>query len=153
MGDSRVHILRQLRQAKDDAYRSGDKALYTQTKDIRVVKRSYSEKLKKKNQFSVNDPASVWNSLKTITSFNMPSPSTEANQQPAEDLNEFYCMFKKPGLTRSDCLTTQPLNVPHFYPLLLLNLLSRSDRKMSIESSENRRIGKPKAQTVSHWPV
>ncbi len=44
--------LKQLRQAKEDAYRSGDKILYNQvrnrlTKEIRVAKKNYSEKLKK----------------------------------------------------------------------------------------------------------
>ncbi len=44
---------KQLRQAKEDAYRSGDKILYNQamnrvTKEIRVVKKNYSEKLKKR---------------------------------------------------------------------------------------------------------
>ncbi|KAK3506961.1 hypothetical protein QTP70_033178, partial [Hemibagrus guttatus] len=34
---------------------------------------------------------SVWNGLKAITSYTTPSPGTEANQQLAEDLNEFYC--------------------------------------------------------------
>ncbi len=43
--------LKQLRQAKEDAYRSGDKILYNQTrnrltKEIRVAKNNYSEKLK-----------------------------------------------------------------------------------------------------------
>ncbi|KAK3537723.1 hypothetical protein QTP70_017886, partial [Hemibagrus guttatus] len=32
-----------------------------------------------------------WKNLKAITSYKTPSPSTEANQQLAEDLNEFYC--------------------------------------------------------------
>ena len=45
---------------------SGDRILYNQarntlTKEIRVAKRSYSEKLK--NRFSANDPASVWRGL------------------------------------------------------------------------------------------
>jgi hypothetical protein len=44
--------LKQLRQAKEDAYRSGDKALYKQAKytlnrEIRVAKKNYSGKLKK----------------------------------------------------------------------------------------------------------
>ncbi|MCI4377047.1 hypothetical protein PGIGA_G00199020 [Pangasianodon gigas] len=53
----------------------------------------------------------LWKGLKAITSYKTPYSSTEANQQLAEDLNEFYCRFEKPGLTphtRSDCLTTQP---------------------------------------------
>ncbi len=45
--------LKQLRQAKENAYRSGDKILYNQrrnrpTKEIRVAKKNHSEKLKKK---------------------------------------------------------------------------------------------------------
>ncbi|KAK3506176.1 hypothetical protein QTP70_000937 [Hemibagrus guttatus] len=108
--------LKQLHQAKEEAYRSGDKVLYKQAKytlnrEIRVAKQNYSEKLKK--QLSSNDSSSVWNGLKTITSYKTPSPGTEANQQLAEDLNEFYCRFEKqkPGLTphtRSDHLTSRP---------------------------------------------
>ncbi|KAI2650804.1 putative RNA-directed DNA polymerase from transposon BS [Labeo rohita] len=108
--------LRQLRQAKEDAYRSGDKALYKQAKytlnrEVRVAKLNYSGKLKK--QLSRNDSKSVWNGLKAITSYKSPSPSTEANQQLADDLNEFYCRFEKQktGLTpytHPDCPTTQP---------------------------------------------
>ncbi|KAI2648571.1 putative RNA-directed DNA polymerase from transposon BS [Labeo rohita] len=84
--------------AKKEAYRSGDKVLYKQAKytlnrKIRVAKLNYSGKLKK--QLSRNDPKSVWNGLKAITSYKSPSPSTEANQQLADDLNEFYCRFEK----------------------------------------------------------
>ncbi|KAI2650743.1 putative RNA-directed DNA polymerase from transposon BS [Labeo rohita] len=107
---------KQLRQAKEDAYRSGDKALYKQAKytlnrEIRVAKSNYSGKLKK--QLSRSDSKSVWNGLKAITSYKSPSPSTEASQQLADDLNEFYCRFEKQktGLTsytHPDCPTTQP---------------------------------------------
>ncbi|KAI2650648.1 putative RNA-directed DNA polymerase from transposon BS [Labeo rohita] len=107
--------LKQLRQAKEDAYRSGDKALYKQAKytlnrEIRVAKLNYSGKLKK--QLSRNDSKSVWNGLKAITSYKRPSPSTEANLQLADDLNEFYCRFEKQktGLTpytHPDCPTAQ----------------------------------------------
>ncbi len=50
--------LKQLRQAKEDAYRSVDKILYNQvrnrlTKEIRVAKNNYSEKLKKKIQQTI----------------------------------------------------------------------------------------------------
>ncbi|KAL0185403.1 hypothetical protein M9458_021100, partial [Cirrhinus mrigala] len=58
-----------------------------------------------------DDPASVWKGLKAITNYKMPSPSTEVNQQLAEDLNEFYCRFKTPH-THSDHLLTQPLTPP-----------------------------------------
>ncbi|KAK3529268.1 hypothetical protein QTP70_022984 [Hemibagrus guttatus] len=110
--------VRHHRQAKEDAFRNGDRVLYNQArntlnKEIRVAKRSYAKKLEK--QFSSNDPASMWKGLKYITNYKTPSPSTEANQQLAEDLNEFYCRFETAGLTphaRSEHLSTQPLVPP-----------------------------------------
>ncbi|KAL0195200.1 hypothetical protein M9458_008772, partial [Cirrhinus mrigala] len=49
----------------------------------------------------------------TPNHYKSPSPSTEANQQLADDLNEFYCRFEKQktGLTpytHADCPTAQP---------------------------------------------
>ncbi|KAL0177274.1 hypothetical protein M9458_026168, partial [Cirrhinus mrigala] len=100
--------LEQLRHAKEDAYRCGDKILYNQardrlTKEIRVAKKNYSEKLKK--ELSANDPTSVWTGLKNITMYKKPPPQSVENQQMADDLNVFYCRFEKPRLTpdsRSD---------------------------------------------------
>ncbi|KAL0160951.1 hypothetical protein M9458_044676, partial [Cirrhinus mrigala] len=94
--------LRQLRQAKEDAYRYGDKVLYKQAKytlekEIKVAKRNYSEKLR--NKFYSSDVSSVWKGLKVITNYKTPSPSTVENQQLADDLNEFYCRFEKTPLT------------------------------------------------------
>ncbi len=90
--------LRQLHLAKEDAYRKGDKVLhkqakYTLEKEIRVAKRNYSGKLR--NKFSSSDSSSVWKGMKDITSYKTPFPSTLENQQPAGDLNEFYCRFEK----------------------------------------------------------
>ncbi len=70
-------LLRQLRQAKEDAYRKGDKVLYKQAKytlemKIRVAKRNYSGKLR--NIFSSSDSASVWKGMKDITSYKTQSP-------------------------------------------------------------------------------
>ncbi len=73
-----------------------------------------------KKQLSSNDSTSVWKGLKAITSYKTLSSSTEANQQLAEDLNEFYSRFEKPGLTPqtcSDCFTAQP-STPSLYRLL-----------------------------------
>ncbi len=58
--------LRQLCQAKEDAYKKGGKVLYKQAqytleKEIRVAKRNYSEKLR--IQFTSSDSASVWKLL------------------------------------------------------------------------------------------
>ncbi len=70
--------LRQLRQAKEDAYKKGDKVLYKQAKyalekEIRVANRNYSGKLR--NKFSSSDSASAWKGMKDITSYKTPSPS------------------------------------------------------------------------------
>ncbi len=94
--------LRQLCQAKEDAYKKGDKVLYKQAKytlgkEIRVAKRNYSGKLR--IQFSSSDFASVWKGLKEITNYKTPSPSTVENQQLADELNEFYCRFEKTPFT------------------------------------------------------
>ncbi len=94
--------LSQLRQAKEDARRNGDRVLYKQAKytlekEIRVAKRNYSEKLR--IQFSSSDTASVWKGLKDITNYKTPSPSTVENQQLADDLNEFYCRSEKTPFT------------------------------------------------------
>ncbi|KAL0148301.1 hypothetical protein M9458_056363 [Cirrhinus mrigala] len=70
--------LKQLHQAKEDAYRSGGKALskqakYTLNREIRVAKLNYSGMLKK--QLSTNDLTSVWNGLKAITSYKSHPPA------------------------------------------------------------------------------
>ncbi len=96
--------LKQLCQAKEDAYRSGDKILYNQarnrlTKEISVAKKNYSEKLKK--ELSANDPASVWTGLRNITMCKTPPLQSVENQLLADDLNVFYCRFEKARLTPS----------------------------------------------------
>ncbi len=107
--------LRQLRQAKEDAYRMGDKVLYKQAKytlekEIRVAKRNYSGKLR--NKLSSNDSASVWKGMKDFTNYKTPFPSTVENQQLADDLNDFCCRFEKTPHTRPEHLSTQPLTPP-----------------------------------------
>ncbi|XP_051928360.1 uncharacterized protein LOC127604961 [Hippocampus zosterae] len=116
--------LRQLRKEKEAAFRSGDRALYKHarnqlTKEINIAKRSYAERLK--NQFSANDSASVWNGLKAITNYRMPSPQTVNNKGLANELNMFFCRFEKdtpishthPPLPE----TTLPSPPPSFSPL------------------------------------
>ncbi len=91
---------RQLRQAKEDAYRNGNiykQAKCTLEKEIRVAEELFRKA--KRNQFSSSDPASVWKGLKYITNYKTPSPSTVENQQLADNLNEFYCRFEKTPLT------------------------------------------------------
>ncbi|KAL0152967.1 hypothetical protein M9458_051720 [Cirrhinus mrigala] len=106
--------LKQLCQAKEDAYRKGDRVLYNQArntlnKEIRAAKKNYAKRLE--DQFFSNDSVSVRKGLKAITNYKTPSPSTEVNQRLAEDLNEFYCRFESPH-TRSDHLFPQPLTPP-----------------------------------------
>ncbi len=104
--------LRQLCQAKEDAYMKGDKVLYRQAKytlekEIRVAKMNYS--YKPRIQLSSSDSASVWKGLKEITNYKTPSPSTVDNQQLADNLNEFYCRFEKTPLTSSQGCIISPL--------------------------------------------
>ncbi len=82
---------------------NNDKIWYNQarnrlTKEIRVAKKNYSEKLKK--ELSANDPASVWTGLRNITMYKTPPPQSVENQL-ADDLNVFYCRFEKARLTPS----------------------------------------------------
>ncbi len=70
--------LRQLCQAKEDAYRKGDKVLYKQAKytlekEIRVEKSNCSDTLR--IQLSSSDSASVWEGMKYITVYKIPSPA------------------------------------------------------------------------------
>ncbi len=107
--------LRQLRQAKEDAYRMGDKVLYKQAKytlekEIRVAKRNYSGKLR--NKFCSSDSASVWKGMNDFTNYKTPSPSTVENQQLADDLMNFSVGLKKHTHTRPEHLSTQPLTPP-----------------------------------------
>ncbi|KAI3364299.1 hypothetical protein L3Q82_010821, partial [Scortum barcoo] len=78
--------LRQLHQAKEEAYRSGDRVLYNQarntlTKEIKVAKRSHTEKLKnnfsvKQSSVSVEEPGGHYQLQETIPPHcTEPSPS------------------------------------------------------------------------------
>ncbi len=105
--------LRQLHQAKEDAYRKGGKVLYKQVKytlekEIRVAKRNHSGKLL--NKFSSRDFTSVWKGMKDITSYKTPSPITLENQQLADYLNELYCRFEK-----HNSHLQQPPSPPHLH--------------------------------------
>ncbi|XP_034414888.1 uncharacterized protein LOC117748879 [Cyclopterus lumpus] len=88
--------LRKLRLQKDQAFRSGNKDLYTESKyrfskAVRDPKRLYSEKLQ--HQLSANDSASVWRGLRQITNYKPKSTHSMNNVLLADDLNEFYCRF------------------------------------------------------------
>ncbi|KAL0163409.1 hypothetical protein M9458_042805, partial [Cirrhinus mrigala] len=104
-------ILRHLRQAKEDAYRNGDRVLYNQArntlnKDIRAVKKNYAKRLE--DQFSSN-----------------------------EDLNEFYCRFKTPHI-RSDHLFPKSLT-PSATPSLPPPILQISEDEVHQVFRKNKR--------------
>ncbi|KAL0197700.1 hypothetical protein M9458_006240, partial [Cirrhinus mrigala] len=110
--------LKQLRHAKEDAYRCGDKILYNQarnrlTKEIRVAKKNYSEKLKK--ELSANDPTSVWTGLKNITMYKKPPPQSVENQQLADDLN-VPDLHPTPALICTSHIHPTPLQLPSLPP-------------------------------------
>ncbi|XP_070584475.1 olfactory receptor 5P81-like [Erythrolamprus reginae] len=65
----------------------------------------YSEKLK--NQFSTNEPANMWKTLKNITGYSKSPSQAKGDQQLADDLNVFYCRFEKKPQPRI-CTTTIP---------------------------------------------
>ncbi|KAL0173598.1 hypothetical protein M9458_029566, partial [Cirrhinus mrigala] len=92
--------LRHLRQAKEDAYRKGDRDLYNQArntlnKEIRAAKRTYAKRLE--DQFASNDPASVWKGLKAITNYKTPSPSTEISKEDVRQVFRKNKRRKAPG--------------------------------------------------------
>ncbi|XP_035286554.1 uncharacterized protein LOC118234254 [Anguilla anguilla] len=90
--------LRQLRLAKEEAFRSGDKdrfkeSKYRFSKAVRDAKRLYSEKLQQ--QFSENNSASVWKGLRQVTNYKPKAPHSTNDLHLANDLNEFYCRFER----------------------------------------------------------
>ena len=90
--------LRRLRLDKEDAFRSGDKDRFKESKNrfskaVREAKRLYSERLKR--QFSANDSASVWRGLRQITNYKPRAPHSTNDSRLANDLNEFYCRFER----------------------------------------------------------
>ncbi|KAL0153228.1 hypothetical protein M9458_051469, partial [Cirrhinus mrigala] len=92
--------LKQLRQAKEDAYRNGDRVLYNQArntlnKEIRAAKKNYAKRLE--DQFSSNDSVSVWKGLKAITNYKTPSPSTEISEDEVQRVFRKNKRRKAPG--------------------------------------------------------
>ncbi len=85
--------LRQLRQAKEDAYRKRTKTCINRPNTHWKRRGIILKKIR--IQLSSSDSASVWKGMKYITSYKTPSPSTVENQQLEDDLNEFYCRFEK----------------------------------------------------------
>ncbi len=130
--------LKQLRQAKEDAYRSGDKALYKQAKytlnrEIRVAKKNYSGKLKKSFQATtLHQCGKAWK----------PSPATRPHPPALRPINNwlktwtsFTAGLKSKSLVwhPTPTLTVSQHSHQHPHPpspLLFLSLYSRSVKMM-----------------------
>ncbi len=146
--------LRQLRQAKEDAYRKGDIVLYKQAKytlekEIRVAKRNYSGK--RRIQLSSSDSVSVWKGLKDITNWHHPPALWRINNWQASK-NDFYCRFGKTPHTRHAHLSTQPLTPPATPPSLP-HTCTENMKMTCARSSERTKEGKHQDQTVCHQPA
>ncbi len=142
--------LRQLRQAKEDAYRKGDIVLYKQAKytlekEIRVAKRNYSGK--RRIQLSSSDSVSVWKGLKDITNWHHPPALWRINNWQASK-NDFYCRFGKTPHTRHAHLSTQPLTPPAT-PLSPPHLHWKYEDDLRQVFRENKRRKAPGPDSVS----
>ncbi|KAI2648520.1 putative RNA-directed DNA polymerase from transposon BS [Labeo rohita] len=123
--------LRHLHQAKEDAYRKGNRVLYSQArntlnKEIRADKRTYAKRLE--DQFDSNNPASVWKGLKAIINYKTPSPSTEIFNRSLE-LCEVPSCFK--------CSTIIPVpkkpkitGLNDYRPVVLTSVIMKSLEKL-----------------------
>nr|XP_049618287.1 uncharacterized protein LOC125993625 isoform X4 [Syngnathus scovelli] len=95
--------LRRLRKVKEEAYRSGDRDLFKQTRntlnrEVRKASRCYGESLER--HLSANpDPSTVWKGLQSITSFKKRTPRPVESPRLADQLNRFYCRFDRSSHT------------------------------------------------------
>ncbi len=152
--------LKQLRLAKEDAYRSGDKALYKQAKytlnrEIRVAKKNHAGKLKK--QLSSNDPTSVWKAWK-------PSPATRPLPPALRPINNwlktwtvFTVGFKNKSLVWHPTPTDHPTNtaintLPLPPPTVSQPVIKICEEDVS-KVFRRQKIRKAKAQTGSLQPA
>nr|XP_049617693.1 uncharacterized protein LOC125992629 [Syngnathus scovelli] len=83
--------LRRLRKVKEQAYRSGDRDLFKQTRntlnrEVRKARRCYGESLER--HLSANpDPSTVWKGLQSITGFKKRTPRPVESPRLADQLN------------------------------------------------------------------
>ncbi|XP_061150083.1 uncharacterized protein LOC133163843 [Syngnathus typhle] len=95
--------LRRLRKVKEEAYRSGDRDLFRQTRntlnrEVKKPRRCYGENLKR--HLSDNpDPSTVWKGLQSITGYKKRTPRPVESPRLANQLNKFYCRFDRSSHT------------------------------------------------------
>ena len=114
--------LRELRRHKEQAYREGDLdtfrlARQNLKKAIRSAKEEYKAKLERDS--STNDPAAIWNTLRTLTNYNKKSPPTPPSPGLADDLNTFYTRYERPAV--HPVHTDIPLPPSHSFPTLIMH--------------------------------
>ncbi|KAM9829083.1 uncharacterized protein ACBT44_003385 [Syngnathus typhle] len=108
--------LRRLRKVKEEAYRSGDRELFRQTRnalnqEVRKARRCYGENLKR--HLSANpDPSTVWKGLQSITGYKKRTTRLLESPRLANQLNKFYCRFD-----RSSHTTGPPATQSTYSPL------------------------------------
>ncbi|KAM9834023.1 uncharacterized protein ACBT44_009612 [Syngnathus typhle] len=99
----RCWLTRRLRKVKEEAYRSGDRDLFRQTRntlnrEVRKARRCYGENLKR--HLSANpDPSTVWKGLQSITGYKKRTPRPVESPRLANQLNRFYCRFDRSSHT------------------------------------------------------
>ncbi|XP_061157918.1 uncharacterized protein LOC133169594 [Syngnathus typhle] len=92
--------LRRLRKVKEEAYRSGVRDLFRQTRntlnrEVRKARRCFGENLKR--HLSANpDPSTVWKGLQSVTGY---KKSPVESPRLANQLNKFYCRFDRSSHT------------------------------------------------------
>uniref|UniRef100_A0AAV2KND4 Reverse transcriptase domain-containing protein n=1 Tax=Knipowitschia caucasica TaxID=637954 RepID=A0AAV2KND4_KNICA len=102
--------LRQLRKAKESAFREGDRsgykaAKYQFRKELKAAKSRHRERLQE--QFGNNDTASVWRGLREITNYKPKAPPCADDHKLADDLNLFFSRFDAAP-------DTSPSPTPHY---------------------------------------
>ena len=115
--------------AKEDAYKSGDRALCKKAKcEVQI---EYRRKLE--NQFLANNTRAVWKGMQTITGYHKKCSTTFCNDpQLLDDLNEFYGRFGRQNTTP---VTASPLDPAT--PLLPSFIVEESAALQEAEQQES----------------
>ncbi|KAM9817934.1 uncharacterized protein ACBT44_008378 [Syngnathus typhle] len=156
--------LRRLRKVKEEAYRSGDRALFRQTRntlnqEVRKA-RCYGENLKR--HLSANpDPSTVWKGLQSITGYKKRTPHPVESPRLANQLNRFYCRFDRSSHTTGlpaaqstySPLPTTALSTPLSSLSPTLSLAGAAPALQVREEEVRQMFRRQKTRTVCHLPA
>ncbi len=152
--------LRQLRQAKEDAYRKRTKSWINRPNTQWKGDQSGKEELFWNNKDSI---IFQWLCISVERyerhrQLQDTIPSTVENQQLADDLNEFYCRFEKTPHTRPEHLSIQPLTPPAtpLYPTAALKIGEDDVRQVFRMNKRRKAPGPDGVSTVCEilcWPA